>query len=563
MKLHKVTQTVTLAAFLGLLLLATYPFPDGLAADFFLRLDPLICLGTLIASRGFLVSLLPGLLILAAAVFLGRFFCGHICPMGTTLDILQSALVSRKKPSVKNNSYESTQRYRKWKYLGLIAILASAFTGVSLVYWGSPLSLVTRFYGLVVYPVLLLTADWILQITGPLLASTPFSSLNYLQIPERVFATGAFVFLLFLGITILGYAQPRFWCRNLCPAGALMGLFSRSPVVRRRVNEDCTKCGLCVRNCPTAAISEEPARTAHAECIVCLRCMEVCPESAISFSARSLHKPTEKINPDLTRRNMVLALGSGLVTAGVLRTGVHQPSPRSRERALVNPELIRPPGALPEPEFLARCIRCGECMKACPTNTLQPVWLQAGLEGIFTPVMLPRLAACSINCNTCGKVCPTGAIRNLPLAEKKHAKVGTAWINRQNCLVWEQDKKCLVCDEVCPYNAVSFRPVPDRVNGVPFITENKCTGCGWCESKCPVEGASAIRVNIIGEIRLASGSYIEKAREYGAIFKERDLGPERLAPGTFDSATPSPEGGAAPAAPKSQEEQLPPGFTIK
>jgi ferredoxin len=105
--------------------------------------------------------------------------------------------------------------------------------------------------------------------------------------------------------------------------------------------------------------------------------------------------------------------------------------------------------------------------------------------------------------------------------------------------------------------------VPDRVNGVPFLTENKCTGCGWCESKCPVEGASAIRVNIIGEIRLASGSYIEKAREYGAIFKERDLGPERLAPGTFDSATPSPEGGAAPAAPKSQEEQLPPGFTIK
>jgi ferredoxin len=202
-------------------------------------------------------------------------------------------------------------------------------------------------------------------------------------------------------------------------------------------------------------------------------------------------------------------------------------------------------------------------MKACPTNTLQPVWFKAGLEGIFTPVMLPRLAACSINCNSCGKVCPTGAIRDLPLVEKKHAKVGTAWINRQNCLVWEQDKKCLVCDEVCPYNAVSFQPVPDRVNGVPFVTENKCTGCGWCESKCPVEGAAAIRVNIIGEIRLASGSYVDKAREYGSIFQERQPSPERLAPGTFDSSTSSPGPGILPDAPESPEKQLPPGFITK
>jgi MauM/NapG family ferredoxin protein len=291
--------------------------------------------------------------------------------------------------------------------------------------------------------------------------------------------------------------------------------------------------------------------------------MEVCPESAISFTARPFHEQVEKVKPDLTRRGIILALGSGLVTAGVLRTGVHQPLPRSRERALVNAGLIRPPGATPEAEFLARCIRCGECMKACPTNTLQPVWFKAGLEGIFTPVMTPRLAACSTNCNTCGKVCPTGAIRDLPLMEKKHAKVGTAWINRQNCLVWEQDKKCLVCDEVCPYKAVSFQPVPDRLNAAPFVTENKCVGCGWCESKCPVEGTSAIRVNIIGEIRLSSGSYVDKAREYGSVFKERELGPERLAPGTFDSSFTSPVGGDAPTGPKPSEEQLPPGFTIK
>jgi len=562
MKFHKMTQTVTLAVFLGLLLFAAYPLPDGLAVDFLLRVDPLIAVGTLIAAKEFLVYLLPGLFVLVAALFIGRFFCGHVCPMGTTLDILQSPLISRKKPSNKNNTYEATQRYRVWKYVGLLAVLASALSSVSLVYWGSPLSLITRFYGLVVYPLVLMAADLTLQLVTPLLAWTPFTSLSYVQVSEKVFRTGAFVLLLFTGFTLMAYTQPRFWCRNLCPAGALMGFFSRSPLIRRRVSEDCNRCGLCIRRCPTGAISEDPGGTVHSECIVCLRCVEVCPQSAVSFGVAGLHNSSAIKGPDLTRRGIVLALGTGFVTAGVLRTGVHQPRPRTRERPLLNGELIRPPGALPEPDFLARCVRCGECMKACPTNTLQPVWLEAGLEGIFTPVMLPRLAACAVNCTACGKVCPTGAIRELTLVEKNHAKVGTAWINRQNCLVWKQDKKCLVCDEVCPYKAVSFQPVPDRLNAVPFVSENKCIGCGWCENKCPVEGTSAIRVNIIGEIRLASGSYVEKAREYGMIFKQRAQTPESLSPGTFDSLGPSETPGGSESS-GSPENNLPPGFTSK
>jgi MauM/NapG family ferredoxin protein len=229
---------------------------------------------------------------------------------------------------------------------------------------------------------------------------------------------------------------------------------------------------------------------------------------------------------------------------------------------MVAADLIRPPGALPEADFLTRCIRCGECMKACPTNTLQPVWFKAGLEGLFSPVMIPRLAACAVQCNVCGKVCPTGAIRDLLLVEKNHAKVGTAWIVRQNCLVWEQDKKCLICDEVCPYNALSFQAVPGLRNAAPFVLENRCIGCGWCENKCPVEGASAIRVNILGEVRLAKGSYVEKAREYGFVFKGKDNSADRLAPGTFDvppeSLDSQPRSGKG-----APETGLPPGFILK
>ncbi len=559
---QKVTQTVTLLLFLALLLFAAYPHHDGLAVDFFLRLDPLISLGTILATRSFAAYLLPGLIVLAAAVLAGRFFCGHICPMGTTLDLLQIPLGPRRKPSARNNSYEATERFRSWKYLALGFVLAASLAGVSLLFIGSPLSLATRFYGLVVHPLLLLLGDSGLDLAASWLPAWLSADLTYVQIAGRAFATNVFVALLFVAIAALVHSQPRFWCRNLCPAGALMGLFSRSPLLRRNVNDSCSQCGQCIRKCPTAAISENPAKTFYSECIVCLECVKICPESAVSFST-GRNEPASSLPPDLTRRGIVLAMGSGLLSAGLLRTGINQPTPRGKERGLVDPELIRPPGALPEADFLTRCVRCGECMKACATNTLQPVWLKAGLEGIFSPVMLPRLAACAVNCNVCGQVCPTGAIRDISVIEKQHAKVGTAWIARQNCLVWEQDRKCLVCDEVCPYNAISFQPVPGLRNAAPVVIENKCTGCGWCENKCPVQGASAIRVNIIGEVRLASGSYIERAREYGLSFKTRETTLDRLAPGTFDAPGTSVE--QAPYSEPSgvQGEELPPGFMPK
>lgn len=532
-RFQRFAQAATLAIFIGLLCLASYPLPAGLPVDFFLRLDPLIGIGTMLADRDISDYLLPCLAVLAAALFLGRFFCGHICPMGTTLDMLQKPVVSRHRQIKHTSSQEKPFSYRNWKYLILAAVLASALAGVSLVFSASPLSLVTRFYGLVIYPMALLAGDAIIGLLSPL--ASLFPDFAYLQVPQKVFATNLFVLVFIVGIAALGRIQPRFWCRNICPSGALLALCSRSPLVRRRVNDSCNACGLCVRKCPTGAIGEDPQQCVHSECIVCLRCAEICPQSAISFSPQKAAGSSTSFTHNPGRRGILWALFSGFMTAGVLRTSLNQPRLMDKERALVDGELIRPPGALPEPEFLARCVRCGECMKACPTNTLQPTWLKAGLEGLFSPIMTPRLAACAVNCNVCGKVCPTGAIRDLSLTEKNYAKVGTAWIARQNCLVWEQDKKCLVCDEVCPYNAISFQPVEGRQNAVPFVVANKCSGCGWCESKCPVEGTSAIRINIIGQIRLAEGSYVEKAKEYGLLFKAKEELPDQLAPGTFDS----------------------------
>ncbi len=564
MRFQRGAQIVTLTLFLGLLGIAATPYYDRVGVDAFVRLDPILALSTVTASRTWLSALLPGFVILTACLIAGRFFCGHICPMGTTLDAAQAPLLKGNKRTAHENAYEASSRGRWWKTAFAVVILAAAIGGVSLVHWGSPLSLVTRFYGLTLYPLVALLGESALDAGAPLFERVGLLELTYAQIPLRVYATNIFVFALFAGIVAAAYAAPRFWCRNLCAAGGLMGIFSRKPLVRRHVSEACTECGRCVRECPTAAIGENPRFTAHSECVVCLKCVDVCPVNAVSFGMSGPDVGSVEEPALGGRRAFLAAAGFGLVGAGLLRSAVPQPRPRGADKGLVGAELIRPPAALPEPDFLAACVRCGECMHVCPTNTLQPIVFEAGLEGLFSPVIRPRIGGCDINCNACGRVCPTSAIRDQPLFEKQHAKVGTAYVIRRNCLVWEQDKKCLVCDEACPYNAISFRPVPGKKNAAPFVIENRCIGCGWCENKCPVQGEAAIRVNVIGQLRLAEGSYQQRARELGFVFKAKDNKGDRLAPGTFEG--PSVSKSAEPALRKkdrSSEEELPPGFIVE
>jgi MauM/NapG family ferredoxin protein len=200
------------------------------------------------------------------------------------------------------------------------------------------------------------------------------------------------------------------------------------------------------------------------------------------------------------RRETIAALGLGLLAAPLARSIVHR---------RLNGRLLRPPGSIPEPDFLDACIHCGRCMKACPTNGLQPAILESGVDGLWTPRLVPRIGGCEKNCNLCGQVCPTAAIRNLPLEEKTYARIGTAVVDRTRCIAWEQNRVCLICDEACPYNAIDSRneTILGETLGRPFVNEVACVGCGICESRCPVAGEAAIRVNSLSEERKRHGSY--------------------------------------------------------
>ncbi len=510
--MRKTIQALSLLFFTALFVLATYRLPDWLPADLYLRINPLLGINAVIASREMIGRVLWSLILIGATLAVGRFFCAYVCPLGACLDGLDFLFFRKsRRPGLMMDL-----DLRRWKYILLILVIVAALTGVALVYLIDPIALLTRFYTFVLHPAVIAVFNLLLDLIRPLSRGIGWVGLSHLQLSQPVYYMTALTLAIFGTVIALSRLAPRFWCRYLCPLGALLSLISPLGVFRRRVGEACNQCMACQKRCPMGAIGEDPLKTRSAECIQCRECAGVCPQKAISFPV-SFSGMGEYSALDLTRRGFVASLAGGL-TFGFL--SFRTPFTLLQGKR----QLIRPPGALPETEFLRTCIRCGECMKSCVTNTLQPCLWESGSAGLWTPKLEPRLAACEPNCNVCGRVCPTQAIRSLPLEEKTYAKVGTAVLRKEMCLVWAQDKTCLICDEICPYNAIVFRTVDGYRR--PVVVTSRCNGCGYCEQRCPVAGESAIVVVTDGEIRLKEGSYISEAGKLNLEFKP-DPGDDR------------------------------------
>jgi ferredoxin len=140
--------------------------------------------------------------------------------------------------------------------------------------------------------------------------------------------------------------------------------------------------------------------------------------------------------------------------------------------------LLRPPGAQDEIAFNTRCLRCGECVRACLTQCLEPAGREFGTARLWTPRFNPALAKCEYELcgRACAQACPVGAIRRPPDEE---VRIGLAAVNRAKCIAWNEGKVCLVCHERCMYQAID-----SDSRGRPRVIADKCTGCGACQSTC-------------------------------------------------------------------------------
>ncbi|MHB8898215.1 MAG: 4Fe-4S binding protein [Thermoguttaceae bacterium] len=461
---------------------------EFLPAELFLAMDPLLGLSTAIASRAWVGSLAVAGVVLLLSLFVPRGFCGYVCPLGTVIDLFDWSIGRRsRRLNVSGKGW-----YVHLKYYLLVAVLAAAALGVLLSGYVSAIPVVTRAAAFLLTPLE----------TG--------LARSWHQVPS-MHAGQAFSLGLFAAVLALGFLAPRFWCRHVCPTGALFSLANCLRLSERKVAHSCVGCGRCTEVCPFDAIKHD-FTTRTGDCAFCQTCGGVCRVSAIQFVPRwaSIElkpacEPAIGQTPLPRRSFLASAVGvaagavGGMAAAGTIAA-------TGGQRHYPTPFLpVRPPGSLPEPTFLAACIRCGECFQACPNDVLQPMAFQQGIVGLWTPHVVADWSGCEPSCNNCCQVCPTGAIRPIPLQEKRVARMALAVVNQETCLPYAGRRECQICVDECAasgYNALEFMTV----------------GCGLCQTRCRAmnvktdhllaRSAIVIQAGPGNEDRILTGSYL-------------------------------------------------------
>ena len=534
--LRRISQISFLLLFLALLIFTSMRPASASSGDIHMRapvrmffiLDPLVAITNALATHALYRGLLWSLVILLPTLFLGRFFCGWICPMGT----LQHFVGNMRSESKRGKQRIDSNRYKRWqaiKYVVLIAGLVAAFFGSMVIGTLDPFSLLVRSIGLALLPgfnyalrAVLLPMEHshvaAIRTTGESLHTILQATI--LDFRQAHFAQGLALGVVFLLILWASMRITRFWCRAICPLGALLGAASRWSILGLHKDaSSCDKCNGCLLNCQGGDDPIGGAPWRKSECHMCMNCADSCPHGALQF--RFFRKEKEVASPDLGRRRTLTGLAAGAAAVPLMRANTGLGKSR-------HARLLRPPGAVDEPDFLSRCIRCGECMKVCPNNSLHPTLTEAGLEGLWTPTLVPRIGYCEPSCVLCSEVCPTGAIWQITARDKgwvvgvggkqnQPVRLGTAFYDRGRCLPWAVATDCIVCEEWCPVSPkaiyVEEAQVIDSAGNTktvkqPRVDPSRCVGCGACEYACPLQERPAVYVTSIGESRSPSSQIL-------------------------------------------------------
>jgi ferredoxin-type protein NapH len=233
-------------------------------------------------------------IVVVAAVLLGRFWCGWICPFGLYMDLITKL---RKTLKIKHRDFSPNfnEKFHQLSYIILAIIIiisvifaSEALTGTQLIpgtqtggfvytYFSAPFCQVCPMKPLCLLIQVgagVMKPEWVFGTTTG----------QFLQLGQYITSLNLFVLGL---VTVAAFFFRRSWCR-ICPLGGLIALFNRFPPFKwisgvrlEKAEEKCTKCGVCKRVCPTQVTEVYEAKggdVTTSQCLLCLRCVEMCPE---------------------------------------------------------------------------------------------------------------------------------------------------------------------------------------------------------------------------------------------------------------------------------------------
>lgn len=226
----------------------------------------------------------------------------------------------------------------------------------------------------------------------------------------------------------------------------------------------------------------------------CYNCLKVCPSEGISYRLSFNKREIEKAESiDSAKRQFIISVAVFLVGSTKLVSAQSKIiSKKLSKIPIFRKSPVTPPGSISLNQFTSNCTACHLCVSSCPTQVLQPAFLEYGILGIMQPRMDYVISYCNFDCVICSEVCPNGAILPVKLEKKKLTQLGQAKFIKDNCIVYTEKTDCGACSEHCPTKAVIM--IPFENVRAPEVHNEYCIGCGACEYACPVKPYKAIYV---------------------------------------------------------------------
>lgn len=427
------------------------------------------------------------IIIIIVTLLFGRVYCSSVCPLGILQDLMIFTKRKIGKKSFKKQKFSYAIPFSKTRFLflstAILLLLFGIITGITLL---DPYSNFGRIITSLFRPIIIGLNNLLVLVlelfNNYSIYPIEFKGINFFSFLFSIFVFGL---ILFMSIT-----HGRLFCNSVCPVGTLLGYISKLSFYKIKIDEStCKECGVCAKVCKANCIDLETNFVDETRCINCFNCLEVCPSAGITYQ----RKKTVKDLPSESKRDFIKNITIFLIGANILSKAQDKIKVYKESTIpVIRKNGISPPGSISLEHFNENCTACHLCVSACPTQVIQPSFLEYGLLGIMQPLMNYKIGFCNYDCVICGDVCPTGAITNQFIDNKKLIQLGVAKFVKENCIVYSQGTDCGACAEHCPTKAVKMVLDIEVNKKAPVINEEICIGCGACEYACPTKPYKSI-----------------------------------------------------------------------